>query len=68
MESSNERKIRSWIVLAGVTQTAIAESIGVKPSSVNDVIAGRRKTKRIREAIAKAIKMPVSEIWPAKAA
>lgn len=47
-----------------ITQKKIADILGVSPVSVNDVVKGRKKTPRIRAAIALAIVRPVNEIWP----
>jgi len=58
------RKIKANLILAGVTQSEIARSLGIKVASVNDVVSGKRKNPRIRSAIAEAIGKPVEKIWP----
>ena len=58
------KKIKSDLILAGVTQSEIARSLNVAVACVNDVVTGKRKNPRIRAAIAEAINKPVSEIWP----
>jgi len=56
--------IRAELKIAGIRQSKIARILSVSPVSVHDVITGKRKTPRIREAIALFIGKPVSEIWP----
>ena len=48
----------------GVSQASIAKMLGVKPPSVHNVITGRRATPRIRQAIALALGLSESELWP----
>lgn len=57
-------KIKSQMILAGVTQTDIANELGVSQPSVNRVIAGIDVSDRIRRAIAEAIGINVKRIWP----
>ena len=60
----NVNNIKAELIMKNVKQTEIARSLGITSASVNEVITGRRKNPRIREAIAAAINKPVSEIWP----
>ncbi len=62
MMKTNE--IRSALVLNGVKVKDIADQCKVKQPSVSAVIAMKRPTFHIREAIAKAIKKPYSDVWP----
>ncbi|WP_354005652.1 helix-turn-helix domain-containing protein [Desulfofustis limnaeus] len=48
----------------GISQLDIANMLKVKPASVHNVITGKRRTPRIRQAIAFALGRPVAEIWP----
>lgn len=57
-------RIQDELKAKGVTQVSIAKMLGVKPSSVHNVITRKRATPRIRQAIALAIGKPVSEIFP----
>lgn len=50
--------------MKGIKQVNIAKSLGIKSPTVNEVISGKRKNPRIREAIAMAIGKQVGEIWP----
>jgi len=64
MKDSIPMKIKVEILRCGTSQTKIARTAGVSVSSIHDVITGRRKTYRIRAAIAEAIGRKISEIWP----
>lgn len=48
------RKIKAKLMLAGVKQSDVAASLGVSRQMVCDVIAGRKKSARIEEALIKA--------------
>lgn len=56
--------IRQGLMLARVSQTAIAKAVGVRKASVSNVIAGRRRSQDIEAAIAHAMRVPVSRLWP----
>lgn len=58
------RKIRSTMMLHGVTQAQIAERENVSENYVTRVVTGRNVGHRIRRAIAKACGVPVTELWP----
>lgn len=66
MMTPNE--IRAELIRHGVKVIDIAQQCGIKHPNVSAVIAGQRPTAYIREAIAKAINKPVTEIWPEKTA
>jgi lambda repressor-like predicted transcriptional regulator len=48
----------------GISQLSIANMLKVKPASVHNVISGKKRTPRIRQAIAFALGQSVAEIWP----
>lgn len=58
------KEIRAKLVLRGITQSAIARAIERTPSAVQKVIDGVSISDPIRRAIANAIDMDVSEVWP----
>ena len=64
IQDMNPVKIKSEMILAGITQTDIAKDLGVSQPSVNRVIAGIDVSDRIRRAIANAIGIDVKKIWP----
>lgn len=57
-------EIRAALILAQVPMKELGKCLGVSPQHVGNVISGRRKTPRIRAAVAEAIGKQVSEIWP----
>ncbi|MDR0996098.1 MAG: helix-turn-helix domain-containing protein [Zoogloeaceae bacterium] len=57
-------EIKAAMRIHGMTQTALAESLGVNRATVTQVINGISKSERIQKAIAKLIGKPVKEIWP----
>jgi transcriptional regulator with XRE-family HTH domain len=58
------KMIKMLLIAMGKTQTQIAEEIGVARPYINYVINGKRKTRRVREAIAQAIHQPYEQVWP----
>lgn len=57
------KDIRKALIDAETTAAAIGRRLGVTRGAVYHVIAGRKRTPRIRAAIAEAIGMSVSEVW-----
>jgi len=57
-------EIKTSLKAAGMTQSEISKMLNVTPVAIHNVISGKRRTPRIRKAIALAIGKPVSEIWP----
>jgi lambda repressor-like predicted transcriptional regulator len=47
-----------------ITGAYIARQAGVSRSAINHTIAGRRKSPRLRKAIADALGKMVSDFWP----
>lgn len=58
------RTIKIRLLEKGISQSEIAVRTSVVRSYVSHVIAGRSKNRRIRKAIADAIGIKMSEIWP----
>ena len=56
--------IKAALAAKGITQTQIARMLKVKPPTVHNVISGKRRNPRIRQAIALAVGCPVHELWP----
>lgn len=57
-------EIKAALVLRGITAVSIAKSLGLARSNVTATISGKRRTPRIRQAIAAAIGRPVAEVFP----
>ncbi|GAB6040148.1 helix-turn-helix domain-containing protein [Endothiovibrio diazotrophicus] len=47
-----------------LSQQRIAEELGVSPTSVGNVIAGRCSSARIEKAISRHTKIPLHTLWP----
>jgi len=60
MDSS---EIKGLMKKLGVSQEEIAKKLGITRVYVNRVIHGERSTKRVRQAIADALRMPFEEVW-----
>lgn len=59
----NGYEIRHHMSQNNVLVKDLANQIGIRNVNISKVIHGKRKTKYIREAIAKAIHKPVSEVF-----
>ena len=56
--------IKSALAAKGITQVQIARMLKVKPPTVHNVLTGKRRNPRIRQAIALAVGKPIAELWP----
>ena len=56
-------KIKSLLVLAGKTQTSIAEEAGVTPSMVTWNILGRSRTPAVRDIICRVTGETEDTLW-----
>ncbi len=59
-------EIRAELLKNDVKIKDIASELGLVSPCISAVISGRRRTPKVREAIARAINKPVNEIWPPK--
>lgn len=62
-QSDNIRRIKKMMIDAGVTGSDIARSVNVDNTTIYHTISGRRKSLRMRSAIAEALGKSVSELW-----
>ena len=62
------RERKAAMVLAGVRPIDIARKLGVSPTTVGTVLAGRCTSRRVFEAVAEAIGKPVEEVFPKQVA
>ncbi len=58
------RKIKSLMVILGIKQSDLAKEASVKRASISMVIAGKRKSTRLRRMIARAVGKDVTYYWP----
>lgn len=56
------QEIKAQIALAGTTQAAIARHLGVNPSFLNCVIAGKSRSARVEAALAQITGKPIHPV------
>jgi transcriptional regulator with XRE-family HTH domain len=64
MVESSVRKIKSLMMLKGITNIDIALKTGVSRTWVSLVLNNRKHSKRIQQAIADSLGRPYEELWP----
>ncbi len=64
MKSETEKKIRKAMIDKDVTGAEIARRVGVCRSAIQKTITGDVKAHRLRKAIAKAIGIRLTDLWP----
>jgi len=57
-------RVKALMVQAGIKQVEIAAGEHVSTALVSGVVAGKKRSIRIRKAIAEALGMKVSDLWP----
>lgn len=57
-------QIKAGLRMSGWTQAALADQLGVAPSSLAQAISGHIKSERIQGEIARILGKTVQEIWP----
>lgn len=58
------RKVKALMILQGVRPIDIARKLHLSPITIYIVMSGRGKSARVQRAIATALKMSVTELWP----
>ena len=62
------REALALLKLKNIKQSLIAERLNVSPAAVCRVLAGESESRRIKKAIARALKMKYKDLWDEKAA
>lgn len=57
-------KRKAALLERGVTLTSIAQELGLTLTQVSQVVAGRRRSRRVEEAVAAALKRPIGGVFP----
>ncbi len=60
-------EIKAELVRRERTMTAIAKSLKLTPSHVAQVVAGKRRSALVEQAVAEAIERPVRKVFPVAA-
>jgi lambda repressor-like predicted transcriptional regulator len=58
------RYIKGSLAVSGIKMKDIAESLGVSSPAISLTIKGKIESKKIKDAIAEALKMPTDMLWP----
>jgi transcriptional regulator with XRE-family HTH domain len=58
--------VKAYLTLRNISQTELAKRLNTTSSEISRVIAGKRKTQHIREAIAREIGLPVELLFGAR--
>lgn len=58
------RKVKSLMVLKGISGVEIARRLGLSPVTIYIVVSGRGKSRRVQQTIADALGMSFAELWP----
>ncbi|MGE5606547.1 MAG: transcriptional regulator [Bacteroidota bacterium] len=62
-QGMTSREIRAHLILNGVKCVDLARQLGVHQTAVTLIITRRENSRRIQEAVAKAINKPFEEVW-----
>ena len=55
--------VKALLTLRNISQTELSTKLGIAPSEISRVITGKRKTPRIRKAIAAELGIPVEVLF-----
>ena len=64
METSTRKKIRMAMVEKDINGPKIALRVGVSRSAINKTMNGKRKSLKLRKAIANALDLNMADLWP----
>ena len=62
----HERLVRGMMYITGVRQIDIARKYNIDKTVLSKVLSGKRKSRRVREAIAQELDVPMEMLWPDK--
>ena len=64
IDEKQHQRIRAALALRGITLSAIARDLDVRPTTVTIVSKGYRRSQRIEQAIADALGCAPAQLWP----
>ena len=64
LDDKRHGRIKGALVLRGASLSSIARDLSVAPTTVSIVSRGFRRSRRIEQAIAKALDCDPSDLWP----
>lgn len=62
--NADKVKIKKMLREVGISQTEIARMLKVSSAAVSYVISGKKRTPRIRKAVAFAVRAKLTDLWP----
>lgn len=57
------QKVKAKMVLERISQTQIADQLGITPGTVSAVVNGHRKSRRVQKAIAEKLGLKYETLW-----
>lgn len=66
VDEKQHERIKSALALRGITLSAIARELEVRPTTITIVSKGYRRSHRIELAIAAALGCTPAQLWPAR--
>ena len=60
----HERLVRGMMYITGVRQIDIARKYNIDKTVLSKVLSGKRKNRKVREAIAAELNVPMEMLWP----
>jgi len=55
--------VRALLVLNGTKNKDLVSLLGVTPQTINRVLYGKAKSRRVQQAIASVLNRPFEELW-----
>jgi transcriptional regulator with XRE-family HTH domain len=62
--ANHERLLRGMMYITGIRQIDIARKYNIDKTVLSKVLSGKRKSPRVRQAIASELQVPVEVLWP----
>lgn len=62
----HREELKARLRLSGSSLAEVARELGITKQTVNTVVSGRSRSRRIEEAIAQKLGMSLEEVWPGR--
>lgn len=66
IDEKQHQRIKAALALKGITLSAIARDLNVRPTTITIVWKGYRRSQRIEQAIAVALDCSPRQLWPSR--
>ena len=57
------RKVKALLMEQGISQTELAEELGLRPCTISQVLNGHNRSKKIQRFIADKLKRDYVKLW-----